>query len=175
VRAMADNNELKPLRRQLNDSWFLHWQDGVCYGVPKSANPATPFGEPKTLKCADRLKLLAARIHDALPEKFPDYEAFRRRPFTFRGKKGEMVEAICARITGLPQVVGGFKIHPKFELDARLIELREGSLEVGLFLVVSTSWVSDRAGVGRNAVTNGELPCQSLANHTLSGVGLFGG
>jgi len=141
VRAMPDNKELKPLRSQLRDSWFLHWRDGVCYGVPKAANPTTTFGEPKILKCAEHLKLLAARIHDVLPEKFPDYEAFRRRPFTFRGKKGEMVEAIRAKITGLPQVVGGFKIHPKFELDARLIELREGSLEVGLFLVVSTNWL----------------------------------
>jgi len=37
--------------------------------------------------------------------------------------------------------MNGFKIHPKFELDARLIELRDGVLEVGLFLVVSTNWL----------------------------------
>jgi hypothetical protein len=141
VRAMADNKELKPLRNQLKGSWFLHWQEGVCYGLPKAASPATEFGETKTLRCAENLKLLAARIHDVLPEKFPDYEAFRRRPFTFRGKKGEMVEAIRGKLAGLPQVMNGFKIHPKFELDARLIELREGVLEVGLFLVVSTNWL----------------------------------
>ena len=113
----------------------------MCYGLPKAASPATEFGETKTLRCAENLKLLAARIHDVLPEKFPDYEAFRRRPFTFRGKTGEMVEAIRGKLAGLPQVINGFKIHPKFELDARLIELREGVLEGWLFLVVSTNWL----------------------------------
>ncbi len=131
----------KTLRDKLKGSWLLHWREGICYGLPKSANPEMAFGDPKRLRCADNLKLLVARIHDALPEKFPDYEAFRRRPFTFRGKKGEMVEAIRGKIKGLAPVVSGFKIFPKFELDARLIELREGALEIGLFLVVSTNWL----------------------------------
>ena len=30
VRAMADNKELKSLRNQLKDSWFLQWQNGIC-------------------------------------------------------------------------------------------------------------------------------------------------
>lgn len=141
VRAMPDNQEFKPLREKLRSEWFLYWQEGVCYGLPRTANPATAFGEKKTLKIAEHLKLLTARIHEVLPEKFPQYEAFRRRPFTFRGKKEEMVAAIQTVVKGLPPVVSGFRIHPKFELDARLIELREGALEVGLFLTVSTSWV----------------------------------
>ena len=141
TRPMADNSDLRPLRDQLQNSWLLFWREGICYGLPKSAIPVVPFGEATRLRCAENMKLLVARIHDALPEKFPDYEAFRRRPFTFRGKKGEMVEAIRGKMKNLPSVVGGFKIFPKFELDARLIELREGALEVGLFLVVSTSWL----------------------------------
>ncbi len=141
VLPMLENQEFKLLRENLRNEWFLYWQEGVCYGLPKTTNPVTRFGEQRSLKCAEHLKVLIARIHEVLPEKFPQYEAFRRRPFTFRGKKEEMVEAIRTVVKGLPPVVGGFKIHPKFELDARLIELREGALEVGLFLVVSTSWV----------------------------------
>ena len=141
VLPMPENQEFKLLRETLRNEWFLYWQEGVCYGLPKTANPVTRFGEQRILKCAEHLKVLIARIHEVLPKKFPQYEAFRRRPFTFRGKKEEMVEAIRTVVKGLPPVVGGFKIHPKFELDARLIELREGALEVGLFLVVSTSWV----------------------------------
>src|SRR4051812_22313790 len=141
VRAMPDNQEFKPLREKLKDEWFLYWQKGICYGLPRTPSPRLAFGEEKGLNCAEHLKMLAARIHEVLPERFPQYEAFRHRPYTFRGKKEEMVEAIRTVVKGLPPVVGGFKIHPKFELDARLIELSEGALELGLFLVISTSWV----------------------------------
>ena len=40
----------------------------------------------------------------------------------------------------LPPVVSKFKIHLTFELDARLIEMREGELQLGLFVDIATNW-----------------------------------
>lgn len=140
ISPMPDNQQLEPTRETLGDEWFIHWHDGVAYGLPKCATPSKPFGKPQTLKLADHLSLLARRLTDVLPEKFPQYEAFRRKPFKFRGQKDEIVAAILTRLTRLPTVVGKFKISLTFELDARLIELREGELQVGLL------WTSQQTG-----------------------------
>ena len=140
ISPMPDNQQLEPTRETLGDEWFIHWHDGVAYGLPKCATPSKPFGKPQTLKLADHLSLLARRLTDVLPEKFPQYEAFRRKPFKFRGQKDEIVAAILTRLTRLPTVVGKFKISLTFELDARLIELREGELQVGLFVDIATNW-----------------------------------
>ncbi len=137
---MADNQQLEPTRGEIGDEWFIHWHEGTAYGLPKCAAPKKPFGQPQTLKVVDNLSLLARRLTDVLPEKFPKYEAFRRRPFKFRGQKNEIVAAILTRLKHLPSVVGKFKISPTFELDARLIELRDGELRVGLFVDIATNW-----------------------------------
>ena len=140
VSPMPDNQQLEPAREALGDEWFIHWHDGVAYGLPKSSTTSKLFGQARTLKVADHLSLLARRLTDVLPEKFPQYEAFRRKPFKFRGQKDEIVAAILTRLTRLPPVVSKFKISLTFELDARLIELREGELRVGLFVDIATNW-----------------------------------
>ena len=140
VSPMPDNQQLEPAREALGDEWFIHWHDGVAYGLPKSSTTSKLFGQAQTLKVADHLSLLARRLTDVLPEKFPQYEAFRRKPFKFRGQKDEIVAAILTRLTRLPPVVSKFKISLTFELDARLIELREGELRVGLFVDIATNW-----------------------------------
>ncbi len=38
---------------QLKDSWFLHWQDGKVYGLPKKSEPPQPFGEAVELDLGD--------------------------------------------------------------------------------------------------------------------------
>ena len=140
VSPMPDNRQLDPTREELGDEWFIHWHDGVAYGLPKCSTPSRPFGQPQTLKVADHLSLLARRLTDVLPEKFPKYEAFRRKPFKFRAQKDEVVAAILTKLRHLPPVVAKFKISLTFELDARLIELREGELQVGLFVDIATNW-----------------------------------
>jgi hypothetical protein len=140
VRPMPDNQQLEATREALGDEWFISWRDGIAYGLPKLQPPSKSFGTAQTLKVADHLSLLARRLTDVLPEKFPKYDAFRRKPFKFRGQKDEIVAAIMTKLKRLPPVVGKFKIHLTFELDARLIELREGELQVGLFVDIATNW-----------------------------------
>ena len=140
IRPMPDNQQLEATREALGDEWFISWRDGIAYGLPKLQLPSKSFGTAQTLKVADHLSLLARRLTDVLPEKFPKYEAFRRKPFKFRGQKDEIVAAIMTKLKRLPPVVGKFKIHLTFELDARLIELHEGELQVGLFVDIATNW-----------------------------------
>ena len=140
IRPMPDNQQLEATREALGDEWFISWRDGIAYGLPKLQPPSKPFGTAQTLKVADHLSLLARRLTDVLPEKFPKYEAFRRKPFKFRGQKDEIVAAIMTKLKRLPPVVGKFKIHLTFELDARLIELHEGEMQVGLFVDIATNW-----------------------------------
>ena len=143
IEEMPDNELFKARRTELQDEWFLYWRAGIAYGVPKVPSPTKKFGTGAhniQTQSQDGLHLLAARISSVLPEKFPQYESFKRRPFTFRGKKDEIVGAVTSVVRGLPPIVNKFKIYPKFELDGRLIELQEGSTFVGLFMEVSTSW-----------------------------------
>ena len=140
IRPMPDNQQLEATREALGDEWFISWRDGIAYGLPKLQPPSKSFGTAQTLKVADHLSLLARRLTDVLPEKFPKYEAFRRKPFKFRGQKDEIVAAIMTKLKRLPPVVGKFKIHLTFELDARLIELHEGEMQVGLFVDIATNW-----------------------------------
>jgi hypothetical protein len=140
VSPLPDNQELDATREALGDEWFISWREGVAYGLPKCPTPAKRFGKPQILKVADHLSLLARRLTDALPEKFPKYEAFRRKPFKFRAQKDEIVAAILTKLKRLPPMVSKFKISLTFELDARLIELREDELRVGLFVDIATNW-----------------------------------
>lgn len=140
ISEMADNQQLDETRKAIGDEWFIYWREGMAYGLPKSPTPSKPFGKPQILKVSDHLSLLARRLTDVLPEKFPQYEAFRRKPFKFRGQKDEIVAAILTKLKRLPSVVGKFKISLTFELDARLIELREGELRVDLFVDIATNW-----------------------------------
>ena len=139
-RAMTDNTSLRSLRDELGMNWFLYWDDGVVYGLPRSETPNPPFGEPVQLNCNDYLKLHAARIADVLPYRFPEYRAFRNRPFTFLGRKEELVDQISVELKNRPTLLSCFKIRPKFELDARLVETRDGDGFIGLFMQVGMRW-----------------------------------
>jgi hypothetical protein len=56
------------------------------------------------------------------------------------GRKDELVSKITQKWVGVDSLVKHFKIRPKFELDLRIIELRDGETEVGLILAVNTRW-----------------------------------
>jgi len=137
---MPDNTVLRALRKQLGETCFVYWHDGKVYGLPQDNGSLPPFGTAVEIQCDDHLRFIAARIADILPKKFPQYKAFRRRPFTFLGQKEEIVEVIRGKMAGLPALVAQFKIRPKFELDAKLVELRDGDTFIGLFVKVQTRW-----------------------------------
>ena len=87
-----DNSGLRELRQEHED-WILSWRDGTLYGVPRIGNPRTSFGSEEVISVAEHLPLIARLIEEVLPDRFPQYEAFWRRPFVFVGKKEELVAA----------------------------------------------------------------------------------
>src|SRR6266700_1841302 len=123
VLELPDPEGIAALRKQHEKDWFLYWRSGKLYAISRAEKPASALGKPTSLRWAEHehLHLLVARINDLLPQKFPDWTAFRLRPFAFIGRKGELVSAITEGWTGLPPLVAMFKIHPTFELDPRII------------------------------------------------------
>jgi hypothetical protein len=80
---------LRGLRAQEATEWFFHWRDGILYGIPEVEKPKRAYGEAQVLDISDHryLGLLAARISNRLPAKFPKYDVLRQRPFAFLGQK----------------------------------------------------------------------------------------
>ena len=134
--------DIRALRQAHQHEWFTHWRDGKLYCIPQVTSPASALGSTHVLQCNDHahLHVLVARLNDCLPKCFPQYEAFRHRPFAFLGKKDEFVSKITKDWTNLHPLVRHFEIRPKFELDPRIIEMRDGETEIGLILAVATRW-----------------------------------
>jgi hypothetical protein len=137
---LPDGGDLRELRRSLEQDWVLYREDEHVLAVPLSEKPTTPFGERVEVVCADHLGFLGFLINDALPRSISDYPAFRQRPFTFLGKKQEIV-ALAARSSGVAErsaLLTEFHERPRYELEARLVELRDGEPFIGLFVHVGT-------------------------------------
>lgn len=140
VQELPNNQEFKSFREELGDEWFLHWREGVLYAIPKVAVPQKTFGQAIELNCNDHLQLLKSRIANLLPEIFSKYEPFRRKPFTFLAQRKELVSEILENVENSPEIVGSFKIFPKYILEPKIFELRNDEVGIGLFLRLKTSW-----------------------------------
>ncbi len=142
VLEVSDPGQMKQLRAEHRAEWFFHWRAGKAYALPRVPSPARLVGDEQPLECAnhDHLHILTSRLNDVLPDRFPSYEAFRRRPFAFLGRKDEIVGAVTANWSGLSPLVSLFKIRPRFELDPRLVELRNGETFIALFMNVGMHW-----------------------------------
>jgi hypothetical protein len=139
---MPNSEPLRSLREQETGEWFFHWREGKLYTIPEVEHTKRRYGQPTDLETSNHLALglLAARINNRLPSKFPRYEAFQKRPFQFLGQKDELVAKATAGWRQLSVLVECFTIRPKFELDARLYELHDSDTRVGLFMSVGTRW-----------------------------------
>ena len=138
---LPDNTQLKDLRA-LHSDWFLYWREGFLYAVPRNDSPVTTIGDSVTLQCSEHLQFIAALIDTLLPKKFPGYDAFRRHPFAFAGKKDELVAACAAKLHTKPPLLKHFTIRPTFTLEAKIIETVPNQTAIGLFLTVNTKWES---------------------------------
>lgn len=157
VSSMPAPEPLRALRQAEAGQWFFHWREGKLYATPEVAAPDRQHGTLTDLTTADYrdLGFLAAIINHRLPTKFPAYAPLFNRPFAFLGKKDELVEKATNHIRQKHDLVGLFKIRPKFELETRLIELRDGETRLALFFALSTKWdilalLSDLQGAGIN-------------------------
>jgi hypothetical protein len=152
--ALPNNKQLKELRRAHED-WFTYWREGFLYAVPRNDSPRTTIGDPVTLQCSEHLQLIVSLIDSLLPKKFPGYDAFRRHPFAFAGKKGEIVSASAAKLRTKPALLKYFTIRPTFFLEAKIIETVPDQTTIGLFLTINTKWettadLSSLEAVGAN-------------------------
>ena len=136
---LQNNKLLKELRGQHPD-WFIYWRDGFLYAIPRNNEPTTNLGDTVTLSCADHLQFIVALIDGLLPKKFPGYDAFRRHPFAFAGKKDELIAAASAKLRSKPALLKNFTIRPTFILEAKIIETVPDRTALGLFLTINTRW-----------------------------------
>jgi hypothetical protein len=137
--ALPDNKQLKELRRAHED-WFIYWREGFLYAVPRNDSPRTSVGDPVTLRCSEHLQFVVSLIDALLPKKFPGYDAFRRHPFAFVGKKDELVSVSAAKLRMKPALLKCFTIRPTFILEAKIIETVPDQTTIGLFLTINTKW-----------------------------------
>ena len=138
--SLPEDGDLRELRRSLENDWILYREDDHVLAVPLGEQPTTPFGDRIDVDCADHLGFLSYLINAALPRHISDYPAFRQRPFTFLGKKQEVVAAAAksAGVAGRSPLLEEFHERPRYELEARLVELRDGEPFIGLFVHVGT-------------------------------------
>jgi hypothetical protein len=137
---MPADGDLRELRRSTQASWTLYREDDEVLGVPHAAPPPTLLGKPEEIECVDHLGFLAYLIDTALPRAIPSYPAFKLRPFTFLGRKQEIVESALKSVGAAERspLLATFHERPKYELAARLVELRDGDPYIGLFVDVGT-------------------------------------
>ncbi|MFW6195635.1 MAG: argonaute/piwi family protein, partial [Chloroflexota bacterium] len=107
------------------------------FGVPNGAVNSLEGATERTLEVRDHLGFVTYLINSALPGAVPYYSAFRRRPFTFLGRRREFVSEIRQRLPSSPQILEGFAIRPRYALEARIIEPVDEPL-IGLFVTLST-------------------------------------
>lgn len=137
-----DPDNVSSLREQLGDDWFSLWSEGVLHCLPRVEQPAKTIGEqkPVTLDTLAGLRVVKALLNDAFPQCFPKYEPIRDRPFSFLAQKEEFVGQVTAEWTGVHPLVSSFEIRPRFELDPRILEIHDGSSQIGVILRVATRW-----------------------------------
>lgn len=142
VRAVPDPGQMKALRTHYGHDWFLSWRGGNAYGIPKHDQVEIAFGRNMIAECKnhDFMHLVSARLSNVLPQRFPKYKAFSRRPFAFLGQKEEIVGSVIRGWSDVNELVNDFKIRPRFELDPRIIELRPDETEIAIFLKISLNW-----------------------------------
>jgi len=140
-RDVEDGEELAALRESLAPEWSVQWEGSKVYFLRLVEGPAEVTGAARTaLPVEDNLRLLARLTTDALVRRFPTYEPLRRKPFTFLGRKQELM-ADASSVLGVSHpLLGEFRIWPKYSLDARVMEVKSGAPFVGLTIDLATRW-----------------------------------
>lgn len=139
----SDEMNMRELRQRVGDEWFVLRRGAKILGIPLVLEPTIEFGPISTtlpLSQYDGLDFMRARLDAALPSLLPAYQPERVRPFRFLAQKDEFVSSFAAT-QRLPDLVRhGFTIKPRFELEARTVELVEGELQVVVAMSVAMQW-----------------------------------
>ena len=88
------------------------------------------------LQVSEHPWLLRARLDDVIGNAVSQYDPIRVRPFTFLAQKTELVKAAAASAKVTHPLLDGFKVTPRFALNAKIYEPSNGTLGLGLFIMV---------------------------------------
>ncbi|WP_291198188.1 Piwi domain-containing protein [Hyphomonas sp.] len=137
LRDFPDGKLVADERDRLRDHWYVHWFEGKLYHLRLRAGGPNVEGEPISLKTRAHPWLLRARLEDAVSEVFAQYEPFRQRPFSFLALKAELVKDACEIAKIDPQILSGITVTPRYELSAKIYELADGDVRIGIFVTIS--------------------------------------
>lgn len=137
VRPFPHGTDVKTERERLGDHWFVHWVGGELYAIRLKPGGPNVDGEQRRLKVAEHPWLIRSRIDDMISTVFTQYPALRQRPFSFLAQRDEIVAqaATAARVTH--PLLSGFRILPRYTLNAKVIEPQDGEIRLGLFATLS--------------------------------------
>jgi hypothetical protein len=136
VRDFPRPSELKAERHRLEDCWFLHWVGGKLYHLRLKSGGPNVDGELQKLRVSEHPWLLRARLDDAIGQAVSQYDPIWRRPFTFLAQKAELVGRAADAAAVSHPLLEGFKVTPRFTLNAKIYEAAEGAPRVGVFVTV---------------------------------------
>jgi len=136
--------DVDALREKHGNEWFLYYRDGVVWALPIVAKPTFSLGTAEVFSATSHagLDLLRARFSDVIPARLEAYTPLRTRPFVFLGQRPENNLAAAAfQAAQLDHPLADlFEIRPRFKLDARLVEIEDGKLQVALTVDISSKW-----------------------------------
>lgn len=141
ARDIIEDDDLAGLRESLAPEWSVQWEGGKVYFLRLADGGAeVPNVERATLVVRDNLRLLARLTTDSLVRRFPTYEPLRRKPFTFVGRKQQLMDGVGELLGMDDPLLNEFRVWPKYALDARVTEVRAGEPFVGLTVDLATRW-----------------------------------
>jgi hypothetical protein len=140
-REIVGDEDLASLRRAHASKWSVQWEQGKVFFLPLANGLKAPPGAVRgELEVDSNLRLLARLTTESLIRRFPDYEPLRRKPFTFLGRRRQLM-GNAARDLGIDSAfLGDFRIWPKYSLDARVMGVIADSPFVGITIDLATRW-----------------------------------
>lgn len=137
------DTDIKAIRKRFGKEWFIIRRGSIVFGLPKNDNPSELFGDEDFVLNISKyrgLDLLRTCLNDAMPDFLPKYQPDGVRPFRFLAQRDEFVSSFAKKNTIPPIVAEGFKIHPRFEMDARMIECVENERKIVIAISVRMKW-----------------------------------
>lgn len=142
AKEMPTSKDVAEMREQYGDEWYLRWNAGKVYGIPKNDTPSELIGEPVKVGCSEfiGLKVILGRLTEKLEDLFPKYETHSKYPYSFLARKSQIIPDILESLRVNCPVARQFEIIPRFIFEPKIIEVKEGNVELAVFLKTKMEW-----------------------------------
>jgi hypothetical protein len=140
-RPVRDGEDLAGLREALAGVWNVQWEDGQLYLLPLTeGSHELEDAELVERKVGESFRFMARLVTDSLVRRFPTYEALRRKPFTFLGRRFELMHDVGRALDLDHPLLSDFRIWPKYSLDGRIVEVSPDAPLVAIAVELATRW-----------------------------------